>query len=76
MHILVSALVVKPLAVASMHAFTDATRAPRQLLPYAVALVPLPPGVTICAFVASSVAHFASDVGVTCSVALHATCAQ
>lgn len=64
-------------AVASVHGAVDATR-PRHLYPYALLL--LPPFathgdlVTAC-FLAASARHFALDVGVACSAALHVACA-
>lgn len=73
MHIVVPAFATKPVMVASVHALTDATRSPRELAPYAMALVPLPSQITSGAFVAASVSHFATDVGGALSVALHVT---
>lgn len=61
------------LSIAAAHGFSDAARPPAQLLLYGLALLPIPGKVVTSAFAAASVTHFAADVGILGSAALHAT---
>ena len=67
----VPATLLAPIAAASAHALTDLRRPPRELLPYAVALLPLPSPLVTALFLASSHCHFARDVGGALSALLH-----
>ena len=66
-----------PFCVFAAHGAVDAALPPSRLLPYALALLPspplppLPPSASTAAFGVASLVHFASDVGVGASVALH-----
>lgn len=60
------------LSIAAAHGAADAGRHPAQLLIYGLALLPWPGCAVTAAFAASSVVHFAQDVGVRGSLLLHA----
>lgn len=66
-----------PFCVFAAHGAVDAALPPSRLLPYALALLPSPPlpplpsSASTAAFGVASLVHFASDVGVGASVALH-----
>ena len=59
------------LSIAAAHGAADAGRHPAQLLLYGIALLPWSGRTTTAAFAASSVIHFAQDVGVAGSILLH-----
>jgi hypothetical protein len=63
------------LSVAAAHGAADAGRHPAQLLIYGIALLPWSNRATTAAFAASSVVHFAQDLGTGGSLLLHATAA-
>ena len=60
------------LAIVAGHGLTDCVLGPR-LVCYVIVLLPLPEWSVTCCFGAASLAHFAADVGVHLSVALHLT---
>lgn len=60
--------------LAAAHGMTDAAAiasTPALLLPYTTLAVPLPGGVTTLTFFMASVVHFASDIGLALSAAMH-----
>jgi hypothetical protein len=59
------------LALAVGHGAADFSRPPAQLLAYGAALLPVPGPACTAAFGAASVVHFAADLGLDGSLALH-----
>ena len=58
------------IALVAAHGATDIVRG-RKLLSYALVALPLPGWIVTCCFASASLAHFAVDVGVPASFALH-----
>lgn len=60
----------KALLLAAAHGMTDVA-APSQLYPYTALVLPLPGWLTTMLFSVASIVHFASDLGLALSLALH-----
>jgi hypothetical protein len=63
------------LGIAAAHGASDAGKSPELLMVYALALMPIPGPVVTAGFAVSSLLHFAGDVGLAGSLALHASLA-
>jgi predicted anti-sigma-YlaC factor YlaD len=61
-----------PLALVAAHGASDLTAPRRRLAAYVTLAAPLDDGTATACFAVASVAHFAQDVGVVASLALHA----
>lgn len=61
------------IAAASVHGLTDLQRPPRDLVPYALVLAPIPTELVTPLFIGCSFQHFSRDVGYGRSALLHAT---
>eukprot|EP00966_Prymnesium_polylepis_P212988 4932653-Prymnesium_polylepis.1 len=60
------------LAIAAAHGASDVGSPPELLAVYALALLPVPGPACTAGFAFSSLLHFAGDIGLAGSIALHA----
>lgn len=67
----VSTPLLGAVAVASSHGLTDLKKTPRELIPYALVLMPIPSDLVTVLFISCSIQHFSRDISLRFSLLLH-----